>query len=99
MRWSVAALPRAHPHNVPHLPAPGTISVWRAAPCHGFDTQASQGNALPEGHGDGDGALDHGSSCTPRFSAMLRRVGGPRVHDVVCAVLHSFLGAPGLQLV
>ena len=38
-----------------------------------------------------------GSSCTPRFLAMVRRVGGSRAQGV--AVLRSFLGALGLQFV
>ena len=38
-------------------------------------------------------------SGTPRFLAMVRRVGGSRAHGLVCAVLHSILGAPGLQCV
>ena len=52
-----------------------------------------------QGHGNADGVVDRGSSCTPRFAAMVRRVGWSRVHGVVCAVLYSFLGVPGLQVV
>ena len=99
MRWSVVALLRVYPRDVPHVPAPGSIWVWQAAPRRGFDTGALQGVAPPKEDGDGDCAVDRGSSCTPRSLAMVQRVGGPRVHGVVCAVLYSFLDAPGLQVV
>ena len=58
-----------------------------------------KGGAPPEGHGNEDCAVDCGSSCTPRFSATVRRVGGSRAHGVAYAVLQSFLGVPGLRLV
>ena len=58
-----------------------------------------KGGAPPEGHRDGNCAVDRGSSCTPHFLALVRRRGGSRVHRVVCAVLYSFLGVLGLQLV
>ena len=73
--------------------------MWRAAPRRRIDTLASQGGAPAEEHGEGDCAVDRGSSCTPRFLAMVLRARRPRVHGVVCAVLYSFLGVPGLQVV
>ena len=99
MRWSAAGLCRLYPLSGPHVPTPGSMSVWRAAPRHGIDIPASQGAAPPGGHGDGDCAVDRGSSRILLFVAMVRRASGPRVHGMVCAVLHSFLGVPGLQVV
>ena len=99
MRWSIVALFQVYSRDRAHVPAPGSISVWWAAPRRGVDIRASHGGAPPEGLGDGDCAVDCGSSCTPRFLAMVRRVGGSRAHGVACAVLHSFLGVPGLQVV
>ena len=93
MRWSAAGLFRLYPLGGPHVPAPGSISVWRAAPRRGIDILASQGGASPEGHGDRDCAVDL------LFLAMVRQAGKPRVHGVACAILHSFLGVPGLQVV
>ena len=49
MRWSIAALFGLYPRDGPHVPAPGSISVWRAAPLSGIDTRASQGVPHPKG--------------------------------------------------
>ena len=73
--------------------------MWRAAPLPGIGIPASQGGAPPEGHGDGDCAADRGSPCILLILAMARRAGAPRVHAVMCAIPHSFLGVPGLQVV
>ena len=99
MRWSAAVLFWWYLLDGPHVLAPGSTAVWRAAPRHGIDTPASHGGAPPEGLGDGDCAVDRGSPCIILFLVMVRRAGRSGVHGVVCAVLHSFLGVPRLQVV
>ena len=96
---SATALLGLYPLGGPHVPAPRSIRVWRAAPRRGIDILASQRGAPPEAHDDGDCAVDHGSPRILLFLAMLWQTGRPRVHHVVCAILHSFLGVPGLQVV
>ena len=43
--------------------------------------------------------MDRGSPRILLFLAMVRQAGRPRLHSVACAILHSFLGVPGLQVV
>ena len=99
MRWSAAVLFRLYPLGGPHVLAPWSTSVRRAAPRRGIDTPASHGGASFKGLCDGDCAVDRGSPYFLLFLVAVRRTGRSSVHGVVCAVLHSFPGIPGLQVV
>ena len=99
MRWPAAVLFWLYPFGGPHVPVPESIPVRRATLCRGIENPASQRGALPAGYGDGDCAVDGRSPRILLFLPTVRQAGRPRVHGVARAILHSFLGVPGLQVV